>query len=142
MEAKLMAGLLAIALLFVSFYGFYRYGRHAEYVMQENIRLTAINNANIENAKLLKQLEIDHEQANAALNVLLDTPVPRVRIPACSGASKPATRGVQGIEADRILSGRIEEILGADRSRTQGIIGEVEHELNDCRLIKDWASKQ
>ena len=91
-----------------------------------------------------KLLEVEHEkyqQAEIALNTLLDTPIPGVWLPVCG--QTPASAGSEArVEANRILLAETERVLAEDRSRTKGIIGEAEHELNGCRVVKAWALTQ
>jgi len=94
-----------------------------------------------DNEKLLETEHEKYQQAETAINTLLDVPVARVRLPVCGQTTTPA--GSEGVvEANRILLGRIEEILSAERQRATGIVGAAEHELNSCRVIKRWALAQ
>ena len=106
----------------------------------------AKSKAIMDNAELTNKLETEHEQANNALNAILDRPAPRVRIPSCVPSAisqaQPAS-GVSGtVEASGILLRATQEILGADRQRTESIIAEAERELIVCRVSKDWAKAQ
>ncbi len=98
------------------------------------------------NDQLKTTLEVQHAQANEALNVLLSHPADRVRLPAspCRAVLSqvvPASAVPATIETGGILPTETERVLDADRFRTQGIIGEAERELTDCRVVKEWAAQ-
>ena len=95
----------------------------------------AITEAQEQNRKTIEKGRKDHEQAVAAINLVMSRPADRVRVPTvCAGTGNAGTTGAGSAVAEaRLLSGRIEEVLGADRQRTREIIAGAELELADCR---------
>lgn len=99
--------------------------------------------ASVENQAAIAQLQ---ETKNANLKVISglrrDLNTFRVRLP--SGCTTVTTTGGSEvpIETGGVLHGSVEGVLGADRQRTAGIVEAAEVELNDCRVIKEWAKVQ
>lgn len=100
------------------------------------------------NDALKTELEKQHDQANRALNTLLDAPVPSVRIPECTftilpasavGETQPAIGSQPAIEPDWALLAETNRVMEADRQRTLRIEAEAEQELISCREVKYWA---
>lgn len=140
-QAKLLGALFLGLLILGSYYATFRYGKHVDFVEQENIRKDTLLKSTKANDNLKLLLQVERQNAENALNVLLDRKPDRVRLPACSSQPNPASGEPQAIEADRILLGEIESVLSADRQRTRSIVGEAERELIECRVSKNWAAQ-
>lgn len=97
-----------------------------------------------QNANLIITLEKKHEEANAVINDLISKPAARVRLPraqCAAGNPNPASGSDQPVDAAGDVLEQAERILGAGRSRTQGIIAEAELELQKCYVVKQWAQR-
>ena len=95
----------------------------------------AISEAQEENRKTIEKGRKDHEQAVAAINLVMSRPADRVRLPTvCAATGDSGAPGAGSAVAEAgLLSGRIEEVLGADRQRTREIVAGAELELADLR---------
>ena len=140
LEAKLGAIAIGLVILALSHLGAYEYGKHAGKAVIIAADEKALSSAIIKNDDLKKQLEVDHANAQIAINTLLSATVPRVRIPLCSSQANPASGVAQTEPADRLLSEQIGAVFQAGRLRVKGLVGEAEQELIDCRVSKDWAN--
>ena len=138
-QAKLIAGMLIILMLLGSMFALYRYGRHVQFVVDDTKAKAAIYKATVENDKLKVQLEKDHETAENAINTLLDTPAPIVRIPTSNCKTKSATGSIQTEQTGGILFESVEGILSAERQRAFEIVGACEIDLANANVVKAWA---
>lgn len=99
------------------------------------------------NEVTIREGEKKYAEAQKALNILLGYPVGRVHLPTCKllaadGETAASGVGISAVESAGVLLAEAERVMGEDRRRTKGIIGEAETELNACRESKDWAAKQ
>ena len=142
-QAKLMAGLFLILAVLASYFAIYRYGRHVEFLKQDNLRKTAIIQATKENDALKSKLEEDHAQATAALNVLLNTHAPRVRLPVCpSGESNPTGGGqVPAPQSERTRLGS-QELLDEAGRHLESKAVEWSRAIEACRVVMEWSRAQ
>ena len=89
MQDKLMLSLVSLGLFLGLLFGAYQYGKLAERKHQVDEQAIAQAEGLEQRTQLIKQLEIQHDKTNDALNVLLDTEPVRVQVPvyrACAAA--------------------------------------------------------
>lgn len=98
LQAKMMASLFLILAVLASFFATYKYGRHVEYLVQDNLRKEAIIKATKDNDNLKLLLQVERQNAENALNILLARKPDRLRLPTCpsqtgstGGSAVPAT---------------------------------------------------
>ncbi len=129
MEAKLMAGLILVLALFGSYFAAYKYGRHAEFLIQDGIRKDAIIKQQEENQKItlayaqkltegMVQYEKDQVVIAAARDRIrrLQVSFPTCPVPSTTGSpSNPD-------EATRVLPDRMGVLFAELQSRTSGLI--------------------
>lgn len=140
-----MAKLLGVAVLILAAYGVYWYvgmegykRGQAEMTAKQNETIITATKAN---DALKQQLEIDHAKANAALNVILATPAPRVRIPSCPAQPIPSVTDQLPITAIERADDRGQQILDRARERLELKAAEWSRALNACNLVFEWAKK-
>jgi hypothetical protein len=143
MQAKLVAGLFIILAVLASYAATYKYGRHVEFLKQENIRKDVVIKANAENEAVKLELQEVRQNAEAALNIILTTPAPRVRIPICpSGESNPTDRGeIPTTTGERTLIGS-QELLDEAGRHLESKAAEWSRALNACSVVMNWAKRQ
>jgi len=105
----------------------------------------AVTKAVTDNDALKTKLEIQHAQANDALNVLLSHPAPRVRLPAClstaaDSSSNSATGSAVPITATERASDRNQQILDDITERLKSKAVEWSKALNACSVVMGWGN--
>ena len=130
-----------IGALILVIFGFvlYEYGIHVGELRTEAKDAIELNKAIAKNDKLKQELEVQHEQANRAIDTVLSIKPPRVQLPKIS-CPNTSTGGQVSVNDIDVLLGRTEEILARDRQRTWELWGKAEKELNDCNIVKKWAA--
>lgn len=138
----------------------YLYGRHVQgikddaNIAQERLTWTqavadgqaAIASAVIANDALKTKLEVQHAQANHALNILLSHPAPGVQLPACvSSASSGQVDAASGSELQAAGSERAANSAQAAFDEAQrgmeADAAEWSRALNACAVVIEWADK-
>lgn len=142
METKLTAGLFIALALFGSYSVAYKYGRHVEFLVQDGLRKDAIIKATKENDNLKLLLQLERQNAESALNILLATPAPRVRMPACrsqtdtaGGSSIPATSTERAGDLAQEAFERFTDGLELDAIAWSRAIAA-------CRVTMEWSKMQ
>lgn len=106
----------------------------------------AVAKAVQDNAKLVNQLEVNHEAANKALNILLDHPVGRVRLPStpCAASNQIAATG--GIT---VQTSSTERTSDTSQATFDGFVKGLESDaiewrnaIEACRPVIEWAKAQ
>ena len=142
-QAKLVAGLFIILAVLASYAATYKYGRHVEFLKQENIRKDVVIKANADNEAVKLELQEVRQNAEDALNILLATPAPRVRIPICpSGESNPAGGSEVPTTGAKSTPDKIQRALD---DFTRGLeIDAIEwsRTIEACRVVMNWAKAQ
>ena len=143
MQAKLLAGLFIIFAMLASYFATFKYGRHVEFLKQENIRKDVVIKANAENEAVKLELQEVRQNAEAALNIILATPAPRVRIPICpSGESNPADRGEIPITPGERTYADRQRLLDEAGRYLESKAAEWSRALNACNVVMKWAKRQ
>lgn len=141
-QLKLLAGLFIILTVLASYFSTYKYGRHVEYLKQDNLRKEAIIKANAENEVTKLELQKVRQNAEIALNTLLDTPAPRLR-PICpSGQVDPADRGVLPAAVAKRTDLGSQEVLDRLTGRIDAKAAEWSRALSACAVVMEWAKKR
>ena len=132
---------LAIAAaILAALWGLHHYidkGGYDRRVAEEN---AAIIKATKENDALKSRLEDDHAKSIAALNVLLDTPAPRVRIPTCPQTTSPTGIQVPDATGQRTDLGN-QEVLDRITNRLDSKAAEWSRALSACKVVMEWANR-
>ena len=129
MQAKLVAGLFIILAILASYAATYKYGRHVEFITQDNLRKTAVIKQQEENqritlayAKKLTEGMVQYEKDQVVIAAARDR-IRRLQInfPACP---VPSTTGSPSNpdEANRVLSDRMGVLFAELQTRTSGLI--------------------
>lgn len=142
MQAKLVAGLFIILAVLASYAATYKYGRHVEFLKQENIRKDVVIKANAENEAVKLELQEVRQNAEAALNIILATPAPRVRIPVCpSGESNATDRGkIPATPGERTYADR-QRLLDEAGRHLESRAAEWSRVIEACRVVMGWANR-
>ena len=129
MQAKLVAGLFTILAILATYFATFKYGRHVEFLKQENIRKEAVIKQQEENQKItlayaqkltegMVQYEKDQVVIAAARDRIrrLQVSFPTCPVPSTTGSpSNPD-------EAGRVLSDRMGVLFAELQTRTSGLI--------------------
>ena len=132
-QAKLIAGLFLILAISASYFATYRYGRHAEFVVQDNLRKTAVIKQQEENQRITlayaKKLTEALENEQRYQTVIADAVnrAERVRVhfdprtmPGATGTTSDRD------EASRLLSERLDALFGSLQARATDLFTECE----------------
>lgn len=141
--------IIGIILFFLAgLFGAEQYGDHARGVKDDlkaaQLKIAEdklINDARNENDALNQELEKTHEQANAALNVLLSAPAVSVRVPTCARSSKtyPASGSSVSVTSPERTSDETQSAFNDFRQGLESDAAEWSKALNACQVVMDWA---
>lgn len=150
-EAKLIAVVVGFIIIGGILFGTYHYGRTVQktkddLVMEQlkNSLQAQVNEAQTANDTLKTQLGVQHEQANAALNVLLSAPAQRVRVPTCSqtGQANTAARSAVPATSTQRASDTAQSAFDGFRQGLESDAAEWSRALNACQVVMSWAKVQ
>lgn len=141
LEAKLVGLMVGLMLVFLFGLGCYEYGKSVQRAQSADAQAVIINAARLANDKLKQQLEVQHVQAENTIAALRSTPVPRVYIHSRCSEPQPAKSSMSAITSSGVLPTTTESILDADRQRTWDNLSAAEQELEQCRVVKNWAAQ-
>ena len=143
METKIAIAAAITLIAIGSLFGAYRYGRVVERAAMAKAHEIALSKAYKENDELKTQLEVQHVQAENALNTLLSVKSPRVSIPKC-GSSSPisTTVGILPTPTAKSTSDLIQEALDRFTARVESDQVEWSKVIENCRETTNWAVKQ
>ena len=142
MNVKLVGGLLLIAVVLGGLFGVYRYGRHVEFIIQDNNRKEAIINAAKENDALKLKLQEERQNAETALNTLLATPAPRVQVPTCRGQANPAGGSAVSATSPERTSDLAQAAFERFAGRLELDAAAWSRAIEACRVTMEWAKAQ
>jgi hypothetical protein len=149
-EAKLIAGVIGFILIGGILFGAYHYGRTTQKVQDALVAAklqlaedALIQDAQAKNEALKTTLEVKHEQANDALNYLLDHPAQRVLLPStCPGqaiaAGGSAVQAPGSQPAGDIAQSALDDFVKGMESDA----AEYSRALNACQVVMTWAKHQ
>ena len=141
-QSKLLGVMFIILAVLASYFATFKYGQHVEFLKQENIRKDVVIKANAENEAVKLELQETRQNAEAALNIILATPAPRVRVPICpSGESNATDRGeIPATTGERTYTDR-QRLLDEAGRHLESKSAEWSRALNACKVVMEWANQ-
>ena len=132
-QAKLVAGLFLILAVLASYFATYKYGRHAEFIVQDNLRKTAVIKQQEENQritlayakKLTEAMQNEELLQTVISNAEYRAGRMQVHFP---GSPMPGTAetAADRDEASRLLSERLDALFGSLQARATDLFTECE----------------
>lgn len=142
-QAKHLLWLASVAAVFMLLFGVYRYGRHAEAVIQEASRTKAIAEQQARNDALKTKLEVNHANDQKQIDTLAaDIRRLRVRMPAGCSNVIPASGGADTAPASQPLPVDPQIAFDAFEAGLGELAKEADDAIANCRVVMEWAKAQ